>query len=78
MQTRSFLHRTRPVRASRSPRTFIVLCVLMGLVALWNWRSVIKPEMEAKARSETQRASVRYILDDRPAVIQKTSDPITF
>lgn len=74
-----YLTPTRPLKRSRSPqRTFAVLCVLLLATAFWNYFRVVRPEMEEKARHEARTRSIRYILDPSPAVVQKTSDPITF
>lgn len=67
---------TRPP-VSRSPRTFLFLCAVMGLVGFWNWKRVIVPEMEQRAIGEAQRASIRYILDSSP-VVEPQKDSFTF
>lgn len=72
-----YLHRTRPVPPSRSPRTFLFLCAVMAAIGFWNWKAVVTPEREQRAAGEAQDRSVRYILDSSP-VVEPQKDSFTF
>lgn len=50
-----YITRTRPP-ASRSPKLFLFLCAWMVLIGFINWKWVIKPELEERARQEAPRS----------------------